>query len=141
MPGPPPKRSSQRRRVNKPVIPVTVADGAVEVVVPVADEGWHPVARGWFESLAGSGQSAFYEPSDWAVAVLVAESMSRELWGDGPVSGAALMAWLRAMTALMVTEGDRRRLRLELERRRDDDGDEVGGVSEIELYRRRLESG
>ena len=39
----------------------------------------HPAARRWFESLAESGQSAFYEPSDWATAYVLAETMSREL--------------------------------------------------------------
>lgn len=102
------------------------------VVIPPPDESWHPVARMWFDSLARSGQSQFYTSSDWATAYLLAESMSRELQpqpmliGKGPdahwemvarpPTGASLAAWLKGMAALMTTEGERRRARLELER-------------------------
>lgn len=158
MPGPVPKRSSQRRRKNKQDGPppksgrgsgrdewsayarsigIDVPDGAsrAEIIEAVAEggvtDGLHPLAREWFESLSLSGQSAFYEPSDWAMARVVAESISRELKpqpivvGQGesahvemyelPPKGASLTAWLRAAASLLVTEGDRRRLRVELE--------------------------
>lgn len=155
--GPPPKRDAERRRANDPALgAATVAPGAAEVVVPPPDPEWHPVARMWFESLAGSGQSVFYEPSDWATAYMIAESMSRELGsqpvvvGSGkdatvemhklPPKGASLAAWLKAMTSLMVTEGDRRRLRLELARPVADGEPEGGSVSELDQYRQRIAS-
>lgn len=132
MPGPPPKREAQRRRANKPDVPVTHAPATREVVVPEANPEWHHVAAQWYASLAGSGQSAFYESSDWTTAYAVAESMSREfkpqplVVGRGPDAtvemyemppkGASLAAWLKAMSSLMVMEGDRRRVRLELDR-------------------------
>lgn len=129
--GPVPTRSDQRRRTNEPDIPVTSLDIEGPVPVPDADPAWHKVALAWFESLAASGQAKFYEPSDWATAVLVAESMSRDLSPQAigiaektgevvrdviPLKGASLSAYLRAMSVLMVTEGDRRRLSLELNR-------------------------
>ncbi len=129
--GPVPKRTTQRRRTNKPAIPTTQTDlGSSTVEIPPSDPTWHAVARSWYEALSTSGQSKFYEPSDWATAVLVAESMSRDLSpqfvgfteaGDVihetiPLKGASLAAYLRAMSVLMVTEGDRRRLSLELNR-------------------------
>lgn len=131
MPGPPPKRKAQRRRRNEPAGgEAATAAGAPAVVVPRPNSKWHPVAKLWFTSLATSGQAKFYEPSDWATATLVAEAISRDLkpqfvavTDDGtvvkealPIKGASLSAYLKAMTALMVCEGDRRRLRLELER-------------------------
>lgn len=144
--GPAPNRSDQRRRRNKPAAgDPTKAPGAAEVVRPDADPDWHPVARAWFESLAGSGQSRFYEPSDWAAAVVLAESMSRELkpqqvvigTGDDtrielveqPPSGAALAAWLKGMTGLLVTEADRRRSAIELRRAGDQGSEEAGDVA------------
>ena len=153
--GPPPKRDAERRRSNDPALgPATVADGAADVVVPDADPDWHPVARMWFESLAGSGQSVFYEPSDWATAYVVAESISREFGGQPivvgsgkdatvemhnlPPKGASLAAWLKAMTSLMVTEGDRRRLRLELARPPADEESGGGSVSELDESRQRI---
>lgn len=149
--GPPPKRAAQRRRANKPAVPVDTAPGATDVKVPKADPKWHPVAKRWFQSLAASGQSVFYQPSDWATAYVVAESMSRELYpqpigvSEGqpviatiPPRGASLSAWLRATTVLMATEGDRRRLHLELTAQQTT---EEADVSELADYRRRLQSG
>jgi hypothetical protein len=96
-----------------------------------ADEHWHPVATQWYESLNLSGQRIYYQPSDWATAYLLAESISRDLkpqvvgihpeTGEAvmaviPLKGASLGAYLKGFTALMVTEGDRRRLQIELER-------------------------
>lgn len=148
--GPVPKRSDQRRRQNKPAVPIT-RGRAEEVEIPEADENWHPVARRWFDSLARSGQSFYYQDSDWATAVLIAESMSRDLkpqvvgiTEEGepvraviPLKGASLSAYLKAMTVLLVTEGDRRRLRLELER--NDEPQESGSeVTELDSFRSRL---
>jgi hypothetical protein len=166
--GPVPKRSTQRRRRNEPEGgPVQHAPGADEVSVPKANSKWHPIAKRWFESLAASGQSAFYESSDWATAELIAESMSRDLKpqvvginervefdpesGQSvtkaepvmaviPLKGASLAAYLKAMSALLVTEGDRRRARVEL-RRPAPGGGEANDVSWIDEARRRRESG
>jgi len=130
--GPVPKHSAERRRRNKPAdADATVAriPAKRKVTVPAADKDWHPIAKRWYTSLRQSGQSEFYEPSDWATAVLIAESMSRDLsdqvvgiTDDGkvvkdtiPLKGASLAAYLKAMSVLLVTEGDRRRMRLEIQ--------------------------
>lgn len=122
-----------------------VDEGLPEPGVGDADSDWHPVARAWYESLARSGQSAFYEPSDWATAQLLAESMSRELkpqyvgttksddpiYASRPPTGAALAAWLKGMSVLLATEGDRRRLQVELQRRPDAEDDGPAGVAAV----------
>lgn len=152
--GPVPKRSDQRRRRNKEDTPITTAAGAVEVVVPKPNSKWHPIAKRWFLALAESGQSKFYEPSDWATAEMIAETMSRDLkpqvvgvnektgktiTASIPINGARLSSYLKAMSSLLVTEGDRRRARVEL-RRPNPDGEEeeAGDVSWIDDARRRL---
>ena len=137
MPGPPPKRDDERRRVNKPDIETTKVDiselAQLEVEIPKGDENWHPVARLWYDGLTRSGMAQFYEPSDWATAYILAESMSRDLkpqpivvgqgedatieWVVIPLKGSSLSAYLKGFSALMVTEGDRRRVRIELTRR------------------------
>lgn len=155
--GPPPKRSDQRRRTNTPAAgEPTKAAGAAKVPVPKVEASWHPVAKRWFTALARSGQSRFYEPSDWATAFVIAESMSRELKpqpftigrGDDaetvmvelPPKGASLAAWLKGMTSLLATEGDRRRAALELTRSKP--VPEGGGsVAWIDDARRRLGTG
>ncbi|OLT27793.1 hypothetical protein BJF83_17375 [Nocardiopsis sp. CNR-923] len=156
--GPVPKRSHQRRRRNKPD-----NDGGGEVTTapaastepppaPSADESWHPIARQWYESLAESGQRHWYEASDWATAYLIAESISRDLspqvvgvTDDGevvrdtiPLKGASLAAYLKAMSALLVTEGDRRRARAELTRTTAVDEDEEAAVVAINGWKDRL---
>jgi hypothetical protein len=151
--GPPPKRAAERRRANKPEgIQVTQAPGADEVEIPEADPQWHPIAIRWFSSLAKSGQSRFYEPSDWETAYLIAESLSRDLKpqvvgthpetgvpirASIPLKGASLSSYLRAMGVLMVTEGDRRRARLELIRGHVDDTPSPG-VTALDEYRNQL---
>jgi hypothetical protein len=44
-----------------------------EIPVPEPNRMWHPQAQSWFNSLKLSGQSEFYEASDWATAVLCAQ--------------------------------------------------------------------
>ncbi|WP_018503071.1 phage terminase small subunit [Parafrankia discariae] len=155
--GPVPKRQAQRRRANKPEVEVRSAPAAPagKAQPPAAARDWHPIARRWYKALAESGQSVYYEPSDWATAYLLAEVISRELQpqivgrdeetgkpltATMPVKGASLAAWLKAMTGLMVTEGERRRARVELTRT-DEEPAEEGALSKLDEYRRRALSG
>lgn len=134
--GPVPKRSDQRRRMNKPEIPVSTAP-AGKVERNPADPEWHPIAHSWYESLAESGQSAFYQRSDWETARYVAEAMSRNLVASR-FSAQLFAAVMSATTSLLATEGDRRRLRIELERETavSEGSDEV--VVDLDAARRRL---
>jgi len=150
--GPVPKRSDQRRRHNPPAIPIVEGQAKGVSAAPTGDPTWHPLALAWFQSLGESGQSAFYEPSDWATAALVAESMSRDLKpkimgmnnaGEtieyhGPLAGSALTAYLKAMSALLATEGDRRRAAIELKRAGADGTSAGEGVPNLNDYRDRL---
>lgn len=105
------------------------------------DENWHPIALEFWDSLKRSGQALYWEPSDWMVAKLMCESISRDLKpqvvgimqpSEGmpgevireriPLKGASLGAYLKAFGQLMLTEGERRRLALELERARENTG-------------------
>lgn len=138
--GPVPKRSDRRLgHVTKAEQEaVTRAPAAAAPTAPAPDEDWHPVAQEWFRSLAGSGQSQFYEASDWATARYVAEGMSRNLDG-GRFSAQLFAAVNSAMSNLLVTEGDRRRVRLELQR--GESGPERANVPSLEDYRARLTGG
>ncbi len=143
----PKKEAERRRRNKDAVATEVINLDEIlagERVVPTADENWHPVALNLFESLKTSGQSIFMEPSDWATAYMLVEILDRWLkpqdvkvgqegserdaTGGGNVNyifeekivampGGVLTAILKGLSALMVTEGDRRRLRLELERK------------------------
>lgn len=137
--GPIPARSDQKRRRNKPDQPTEslVMDG--EVLMPEPGE-WHPQAVAWYRSLGDSGQSRYYEPSDWQTAQIAAETLHRFLTDEKP--NAQLLAQFNAMQAsLMVTEGARRRSGIELERRVAQSGDEkpkAGNVTHMAGRRQRL---
>jgi hypothetical protein len=135
--GPAPKRSDERRRANVPEGGITSAPGARSVRVPEADESWHPMARDWFESLASSGQAAFYQPSDWQTARVWAEVLSRQLASD-KMSAVMVQAWASSASELLTTEGSRRRGRLELERHQVSDADEDASVTALADYQARV---
>ena len=129
--GPVPKRDAERRRRNKPASPTDSVRMPGKVRVPAADRDWHPIAKRWYKSLKTSGQSAYYEPSDWATAQYVADLMSRLLSKETP-SAEMVKAITPLMTSLVTTEGERRRVRLEIER-----GDAgPAEVTAMDAYRR-----
>jgi len=132
--GPPPKREDQRRRRNK-TEPVTkaVSDGLVRGPDLV---GKHKAASvRFYEALRRSGQAQFFEPSDWAYAQDIV-CTAIDAYIEKP-SAMMLQSLNSAMSSLLVTESDRRRLRVELEQA---DVEETGDVSDIDVWRRRLES-
>ena len=140
--GPIPKRTDQRRRVNKdPAGPVTKAPAGMRSSsgprTPSPSRKWHPIARRWYESLKRSGQSRYYEPSDWMTAYVWAEILSGQLNAE-KMSAMMLVAFEAASARLLTTEGDRRRMRLELEKPQPEDADQVAGVSSMETWRAKL---
>jgi hypothetical protein len=138
--GPPPKREDQRRRSNPPTKgPPQKAAAGERTPAPPASRAWHPIARRWYVSLAKSGQAQFYESSDWSLAYLITEALSRELHEPAPLKAATLMAWLKACTVLLATEGDRRRMALELEVQ-PATTEEAASVPDINTWRTRVDS-
>ncbi|WP_197688731.1 hypothetical protein [Corynebacterium belfantii] len=137
MPGPVPKRSDQRRRRNKDATGLHIVKdlpATAKAKPPRVSPNWHPLMKDWFRSLKESGQSAFYEPSDWQTARLLAEVMSQELNSGEAVKASMLAEFNRAAAALLTTEGERRRLRVELQAGESSAGDDVV-VSTMENYR------
>ncbi len=148
-----PKRPEERRRTNKDEGAQIEGSATANVTIPPADEEWHPIAKMFYESLGESGQSEFYEPSDWAMAYAIAESMSRDLepqvvgvpertgepvYAKVPMKGASLSAYLKSFNALMVSEGDRRRAGIALRRAGSDPEEgkkEKAKVVAMEKYR------
>lgn len=132
--GPAPKRASQRRRQNK-TEPVTqaVSDGAIH---GPALEGEHSdQARRFWEALRRSGQAQFYEASDWAVADILLLAIDAFVARPSAMMLASLNS---AMSNLLVTEGDRRRVRLELDRAPVKTPADGSDVAELDEYRRRV---
>lgn len=146
--GPVPKRSEERRRQNKPETPLDTIEVIGPVKIPPANPKWHAVAKRLYLSLEKSGQAKFYEESDWSAAYLLAESLSRDLKPQVvgydeekhkvvrayiPLKGASMAAYLKAFAALGVTEGDRRRMGIEVDRKKGKP--ELKPVSVMDDYR------
>ncbi|AEK32597.1 terminase small subunit [Mycobacterium phage George] len=121
--GPVPERTDQTVRHSEPVDKIEVFG---EVRVPdLGDVSFrgetHPIIKDLYQAMQESGQSRFYEPSDWQVARLALLALNEELvaarHGDKPIGAMKLTALNQMLTTLMLTEGDRRRVRIELERK------------------------
>lgn len=145
--GPPPNPNARRRnkRDVDPVVldadeEMVTAAGETselppEVQAPAPNDNWHPIARQLWDGLVDGVVSRLYEPSDWSLAYMLCEDYSRELKPrkiqvglDGmgepilvememPMPGAKLTALLRGLNSLIATEGDRRRLQIEVKRK------------------------
>jgi len=116
MPGPVPKRSDQRVRRNKDVVELDVVEVEGEVEVPdLGLDDPHPLVVDLYESPTHSGQARFYEPSDWQAARLLCHFLNQQVKTSRP-SGQLLAVLHSMMTDLLLSEGARRRVRLEIER-------------------------
>ena len=113
--GPVPKRKDQLRghRAKDELAAVTRAPGMSRVPVPSESREWHPVAKRLWRAAKDSGQAQFYQPSDWAVFYFLMEELSEYVRAPRR-NGQILTAILSGLSTLLVTEGDRRRLQVEL---------------------------
>lgn len=137
MRGPVPKRSEVRRRGARSGTADRHETDSPTAEPPALRPGLHPLAVAWYDSLAASGQRRYYEPSDWLHAQILAEAIHEYAHSTGKAS--LLNAILAGSTSLLVTEGDRRRLRLELTRTGVDPDAEAAVVALAE-YQQRLGS-
>lgn len=133
--GPVPKRSDQRIRRNKQDVAVeTVVALGVVPVPELGIENPHPIVVDLYRSLRESAQAKYYEPSDWQFARLTMQMINNLCWSSRP-SAQLLTAVNSMLTDLLVTEGARRRVRLEVER------EQVAGAignNVAELFRQKL---
>lgn len=114
--GPIPKRDSERVRRNKPDVPTEVVTLPGVVEVPDLDiPDAHPMIVDFYASLSESGQSMYYEPSDWQFARLTMVFLDG-LLKSSRVNGNILQVVNSMLSNLLVTEGERRRVRMEVER-------------------------
>ena len=154
--GPPAKREAERRRVNKTtesgasnqaehmVAIHELLEDPYLVWAPAPNPEWHELATMHYWAARKSAIREYYEPSDWAALFLTLEQMSRWLnpqmvmvqSGENagelvemvvPMPGGVLSSIMKSLGALMFMEGDRRKLRLEIER--------VSGAAKVDTSR------
>jgi hypothetical protein len=138
IPGPVPKRTDHLVRRNKPTIDVDKVSAIGLVRIPKLDiPDAHPMIDQTYKAMIESGQAKFFEPSDWAYARVTLHFLDGLLKSSRP-SSQMLATVNQMLSSLLLTEGDRRRLRIEVERvQRDAAIAEVTSIADV--YRARLE--
>lgn len=104
----------------------------------------HPLITEMYESIKKSAAVKYYEPTDWQFARLALYTLNQELIASRqygkPVGAMKLTAINQMLSALLLTEGDRRRARLEIERAPADSG--TGKVLDVtDMLKQRLAAG
>jgi hypothetical protein len=114
--GPVPARSDQKVRRNLPDTPIATITAIGTVEIPDLDiRNAHPMVVDLYESMKTSAQKIYYEPSDWQYARITLHFVNRLLKSTKP-SAQMLASVNQMLTSLLLTEGDRRRVRIEVER-------------------------
>ena len=115
MPGPVPKRSEERLgHANGKLSENPISRGELRPVKwPSADRSWSKRAKQLWNSVKVSGQSDYFQQSDIA---RIAFLMDQVTYYENAKSKSAMMfqTICSEMTTLLFSEGDRRRVRIEL---------------------------
>lgn len=135
------------------------------VTIPDPDPDWSPVTMMAYRSLLSSGMSDFYQDSDWTYAWIVLSELDAyrspvplrrkdpetgkyedvidaetgEVVAYRKLSGQTFQAIMSALVSLGMTEGDRRRMRIELQEEKDSEAS--AELIAIDGYRQALEEG
>jgi hypothetical protein len=83
---------------------------------PEADPGWHPVIIAWYNGMREGPEAEFLTPAGWAFCAYLAVRESRNLELARPSAQTSAL-FVASQADLLTTEGSRRRLRVELDRR------------------------
>lgn len=145
--GPIGKRDEERIRRNIPEDPTVTVQMIGTVDIPELGDmshlgETHPLVTDMYESIKQSASVKYYEPTDWQFARLALYTLNQELIAAAhngkPVGAMKLSAINQMLSALLLTEGDRRRARLEIERAPAESGGKVLDVTD--MLRQRLAS-
>lgn len=116
MSGPIPKRSEERIRRNIPDVPITKIEAVGDVEKPELElPDPHPIIQKLWDSIGESAQTEYYEPSDWAL-LRFALHFADGLVKSGRPSGQMFASIHSMFGDLLISEGARRRVRMEIER-------------------------
>ena len=116
MPGPIPRRQDERVRRNKPDTPIETVTALGVVRIPdLGLEEPHPIVVELWDGMIHSAQARYFEPSDWSFARLTLHFADQLVKSSRP-NGQVLATVSSMLTDLLVTEGSRRKVRIEVER-------------------------
>lgn len=149
--GPIPKREESRVRDTPPGEEITKIQMEGEVKVPNLAQFpgilTHLITRGFWESMKISGQAKYWEPTDWFTALTALHLLDKQLRPyknkegklvEGQASPTMIAAIWQMLTSVAVTEGERRRLRIEVERKTASAGAEAKVIPFSDIVRNRF---
>lgn len=124
---PVPKRSEERVRRNKPDVPLEKVEVEGEVKVPpLGITKPHKMVSQIYTSMKQSGQAKYFEPTDWAFARMTLHLLDEQL-KSGRKNSQILTTIMSNLSDLLVSEGARRRMRIEIDRV------ESAGVEQVDI--------
>lgn len=146
--GPIGKRDEERVRRNKPDQETATVTAIGVVRTPEMGDlshmgETHQLITEMYESIKQSAAVQFYEPTDWQFARLTLFTLNQELiaaqHSGRPVGAMKLTAINQMLSSLLLTEGDRRRARIEIDRA---PGEISGGkvLDVTDMLRQRLDA-
>lgn len=124
-----PKRSEDRIRHDNKVIDKVHAFGVVKKPDLGLGDDVHPIITDFWNSVGESAQSRYYEASDWQYFRMSLHFLNKLLWTNKP-SAQMLTVVNQMLTDLLVTEGSRRRVRMEIERNVTNQDAEVKNIAD-----------
>ena len=125
-----PKRAADRE---EPTHQKTVTK---QVKPPDTNPDWHPIARGWFNSLKLSPLCPDYRETDWTMALVGASLLDDGLYGHW--TAATLHEFGRISERLCMCIGDRRRARIEIIRSGAAEEDDLAAITDIHEWQQKL---
>lgn len=127
--GPVPKRSEDRIRHDSNVIDKVHAFGVVRKPPLGLGDEVHPIISDFWDAAGESAQSRYYEQSDWQYMRVALHFLNKLLNTNKP-SAQMLTVVNQMLTDLLLTEGARRRVRMEIERNQVQQDAEVKNLSD-----------
>ena len=115
--GPMPKRSEERTRRNKEGEDgIALKKGiALPYEWKAPGENWDPRVVEFYDSFKESGMQAYYQQTDVAVLWLACDLLSSQVVNHGRPSAMMLAECMKMLDGLGITEGERRRIKIELD--------------------------
>jgi hypothetical protein len=141
MPGPVPKKASQRRRRNTPVSQGEAKDMAVSGAVEQPELGFETssaLVDDMWAALGKSVEGQFFSHADWQRARFELWFVN-SLFASGRVGAQAWQAVQAGLSALLISPADKRRVGIEL-KKVTADPDEDAAVAQLDDYRAALQS-
>jgi hypothetical protein len=99
--------------------------------IPSPDPEWCHAAGMMWNAMLESGGAAYFESSDYAVLYMVCDQIDHLYQQGGRRSPEYLRVIMQTLGSLLATEGERRKLHIELQKAPDDDEGFLAGLDDL----------